>query len=102
MPRYKLTDDAREDVREIKKHSLKQFGSRVTREYRLGMQICMQRLAENRQRVSDNIEALDIQGLRYFPYMNHAIYYLFAPHGITIVGVLHQSRLPNILHQRRL
>ncbi|ATA24694.1 hypothetical protein BIY26_05995 [Brenneria goodwinii] len=100
MPRYKLTDDAREDLREIRKYSLKQFGSVVTREYLHGMQVGMQRLAENRQMGSDNTEELGIQGLWCFPYMSHTIYYLLAPHGITVVGVLHQSRLPNILRWR--
>ena len=33
MVNYKLTDDAREDLRELKAFSLRQFGTLITREY---------------------------------------------------------------------
>lgn len=96
MPRYKLTDDARKDLCEIRNYSVKQFGLIVTREYLHGMRICLQRLAENRQMGSDNIAELGILGLWCFSYISHTIYYLFAPYGITV----DQRRLPNILRGR--
>jgi toxin ParE1/3/4 len=45
MVNYKLTDDAREDLCEIKGFSLRQFGSLTTREYLAGMRVTMQHLA---------------------------------------------------------
>ena len=97
MPHYRLTEDAREDLREIKKYSLKQFGALVTRDYLVGMQVCMKRLAENSRMGTGNIEGIDIKGLWHFIYVSHTIYYLPEPYGITVVGILHQSRLPNKL-----
>ncbi|ROP50081.1 toxin ParE1/3/4 [Enterobacter sp. BIGb0383] len=102
MPRYQLTDDAREDLREIKKYSLKQFGVLVTRDYLAGLQVCMQRLSENSKMGTSNTEGIDIKGLWHFIYVSHTIYYLPASHGITIVGILHQSRLPDRLRLRGL
>lgn len=100
MSRYTLTDDARHDLLAIKRWSVKQFGGAITGEYLRGMQACMQSLAENRHAGRDCSQTLYLEGLRAFPYINHMVYYLFAPEGLTVVGVLHQSRLPERLQHR--
>lgn len=101
MANDKLTDDAREDLRELKAFSLRQFGTLTTREYLAGMRATMQHLANMPGMGTNEVEnlRLDIWG---FPYMSHTIYYQSAADGIAIIGVIHQSRLPTLLLNRRI
>lgn len=99
MARYKLTDDARTDLREIKDYSREKYGITMTAEYLKGMQNTLQRLAENPGIGCD--ETTDLMPDVYsFPCLSQRIYYLITPEGITIIGIVHQSRLPNHLRKR--
>lgn len=97
MANYKLTDDAREDLRELKAFSLRQFGTLTTREYLA----TMQHLANMPGMGTNEVESLGLD-IWSFPYMSHTIYYQRAADGISIIGVVHQSRLPTLLLNRRI
>lgn len=99
MACYKLTEDAREDLREIKGFSLKQFGGLVARDYLAGMRVTLQHLAEMPHMGTNEAEDL-LPGVWSFPYMSHAIYYRVVTEGITVIGIIHQSRLPRRLLNR--
>jgi len=99
MACYKLTEDAREDLREIKGFSLKQFGALVTRDYLAGLRVTLQHLAQMPRMGSDEAQYLQ-PGVWSFPYMSHAIYYCIVADGITVIGIIHQSRLPRRLLNR--
>lgn len=95
----KLTADAREDLREIKGFSLKQFGALVAHDYLAGMRVTLHHLAEMPHMGVDESEDL-LPGIWSFPYMSHAIYYQMATNGICVIGIIHQSRLPRRLLNR--
>lgn len=101
MANYKLTDDAREDLRELKAFSLRQFGTLTTREYLVGMRVTMQHLANMPGMGTNEVASLGLD-IWSFPYMSHTIYYQSAADGISIIGVVHQSRLPTLLLNRLL
>ncbi|HEJ9055955.1 TPA: type II toxin-antitoxin system RelE/ParE family toxin [Serratia fonticola] len=101
MVNYKLTDDAREDLCEIKGFSLRQFGSLTAREYLAGMRVTMQHLANMPGMGTNEVESLGLD-IWSFPYMSHTTYYQRAADGISIIGVVHQNRLPTLLLNRRI
>lgn len=100
MTTFTLTNNAKEDMKELKNYSLKQFGPKVTHEYLSGMLTTLQSLADNWQVGRNEAEVLNIPDVRSFPYMRHMIYYISTPPNIVIIGVLHQRRLPYILQCR--
>ncbi|HKM96688.1 MAG TPA: type II toxin-antitoxin system RelE/ParE family toxin [Buttiauxella sp.] len=100
MAGYKLTEDAQQDLRELKGFSLQQFGKLVTREYLAGMRITMQHLAN--MPGMGTLESVTLHtGVWSFPYMSHMLFYKKAETGIVVIGILHQSRLPELLLKRR-
>lgn len=101
MANYKLTDDAREDLRELKAFSLRQFGTLTTREYLAGMRAILQHLANMPGMGTNEVESLGLD-IWSFPYMSHTVYYQRAADGISISGIVHQSRLPTLLLNRRI
>ncbi|MCT4715688.1 type II toxin-antitoxin system RelE/ParE family toxin [Enterobacteriaceae bacterium H18W14] len=99
MARFKLTEDAREDLREIKGFSQKRFGALVAREYLAGMRITLQHLAAMPGIGTDETAEL-LAGVWSFPYMSHTIYYQPVAEGISVIGIIHQSRMPGLLLKR--
>ncbi|MEW7312737.1 type II toxin-antitoxin system RelE/ParE family toxin [Buttiauxella gaviniae] len=99
MACYKLTEDAHEDLREIKGFSQKQFGAIVARDYLAGMRVILQHLATMPGMGTDETADL-FPGVWSFPYISHTIYYQLATDGITVIGIIHQSRLPRVLRSR--
>ncbi|WP_398460122.1 type II toxin-antitoxin system RelE/ParE family toxin [Sodalis praecaptivus] len=100
MATFTLTNNAEEDMKELKSYSLKQFGKKVTHEYLSGMLTTLQSLTDNWQVGRNEAEVLNIPDVRSFPYMRHMIYYISTPPNIVVIGILHQSRLPCILQHR--
>lgn len=100
MACYKLTEESREDLREIKGFSLKQFGAVVSRDYLQGMQAILQHLADMTRMGTDETEEL-LPGVWSFPYMSHTIYYRIVSDGIAVIGIIRQSRLPRRLLNRK-
>jgi len=99
MAGYKLTEDAQEDMRELKEYSLRQFGTLVTREYLAGMRVTLQHLATMPAMGTDESGYM-FAGAWSFPYMSHTLYYQKADGGIVVIGVILQSRLPESLLKR--
>lgn len=100
MAGYKLTEEAREDLRELKGFSLKQFGNLMTREYLVGMRVTLQHSAKMPGMGMDESDDL-FPGVWSFPYMSHMLYYQKAEAGIVVIGIIHQSRMPELLLKRR-
>jgi toxin ParE1/3/4 len=99
MAQYKLTEDAQEDLRELKEFSLKRFGRLVTREYLAGLRVTLQHLAKMPDMGTNESEDL-MPGVWSFPYVSHTLYYQKIEAGIVVIGLLHQSRLPELLLKR--
>lgn len=100
MAHYKFTYSALEDLHEIKKFSLKQFGPLIAREYLDGMRTIMRHLVNMPTMGCHEVEEL-WPGVWSFPYVSHTIYYQPVSNGILIIGIIHQSRLPKRLLRRQ-
>ncbi|WP_158783222.1 type II toxin-antitoxin system RelE/ParE family toxin [Pantoea sp. BAV 3049] len=99
MARFTLTQDAQENMCEIKGYSIREFGQGVAKEYLSAMRTTFQRLADNPETGHDETASFwpDVFS---FPCVIHTVYYILNPGGITVIGVIHQSRLPGLLPSR--
>jgi len=96
MARFRLTRLAKNQLLEIARYTLKQWGKEQRDKYLGELDQAFHQLAQNpsQGRACDEIA----QGLLRFRKASHYIYYFQDEHGIIIVGVLHGS----MDHKRRL
>ncbi len=89
MPRYKLTQKAELDLVGIIDHTIANWGAAQAEHYAAGLERMAAMLADRPAlgRPRDKIA----QGLLVFPYEQHLLFYYKAPHGITVVRILHGS-----------
>lgn len=88
MPRYELTLDAEDDLREIIAYSQETWGGLQTIRYIDGLESLAGRLAAY-PKMGSNRSAL-LEGVLSFPYQSHTLFYLEESFGITILRILHQ------------
>jgi len=92
MPAYRLTPDAQSDLIEIRRHTVKQWGSAQSKKYLAELRKVIRLLAEtpslgkSRPDVGVNVSS--------FPYVSHVIYYLVHEQQLVIFGVLHKRMVP--------
>ena len=92
MPRYEFTEHAERDLDTITDHTLTRWGQAQTDKYLGGLEALAQSLATNPD-LGVHRDSL-FEGLICFPYISHILYYIKAPHGITIIRVLHKRMDP--------
>lgn len=91
MPKYTLTTEAQQSLREIKKYSLNRFGEKRTVLYLKTIRDRMIFLAKNPKRGRERPDLFtDWLCYSYFE-GSHTIFYEIKPTGIVILDVLHQS-----------
>ncbi|MBV4367676.1 type II toxin-antitoxin system RelE/ParE family toxin [Erwinia phyllosphaerae] len=100
MARIVFTDDAREDLREIKDYSIRTWGKAIAKNYLLSLQVALKLLAENPGIGHDEQENLWPEVFS-FPCASHMIYYTAIKGGVLVIAVIPQSRLPKVLLQRK-
>lgn len=93
MASYRLTGEAQSDIREIRDYTLSNWGMQQSTDYLVRLRQVLTNLTEmpgiGQHRVED-----PGNGVYSFPYLSHMIYYATANSEITILAVLHQSRVP--------
>jgi toxin ParE1/3/4 len=99
MGKFTLTDEAKEDMKEVKAHSLTQWGPTVTKAYLQGMRVTMQMLADHPLGIDISSETWP--GVCYWPYESHCLYFLRAPEGIQVIAVIHHARLPKAVKKHQ-
>ncbi|MCP1436644.1 toxin ParE1/3/4 [Erwinia persicina] len=99
MGKYTLTDDAKQDVEEIKAYSMETWNRETAKAYLTGMRLAIQRLADN-PGIGEDASDNTWPGVRSWPYERHYIFFVPNPEGVTVVGILHQSRLPKAFKKR--
>ena len=102
MLSYKFTPDARTDLLNIRKYTLKTWGKEQSTKY-------LQELNKTLQLLSDSptigIQRTDISLTTFsFPYASHIIYYTLDNDFLIIFAVLHKNMVPekhiaNRVHQ---
>lgn len=89
MPRYRITPRAFEDIKNIGRYTLRQWGRSQRDIYLRGLDARFTWLAENPQagRRRDEIAL----GYRSFAHEAHIVFYLISDDAIDIIGVPHQA-----------
>jgi toxin ParE1/3/4 len=89
---YRLTPDAQADLREIRLYTLDRWGAERSRAYLEGLTQTLDTLCTMPKmgRPQEEIR----QGLRSHLHRSHCIYYLLIFDTLYVLGVLHQSRVP--------
>ncbi|MCU8586120.1 type II toxin-antitoxin system RelE/ParE family toxin [Erwinia pyrifoliae] len=101
MGKFTLTDDAKEDMKEMRAYSVQQWNKEVAKVYLEGMRLTMQMLA-NHPDIGDDVSDRLGAGVRSWLYQSHHLYIVSASAGVTAIGILHQTRLPSTLKKREI
>lgn len=88
MSRYRVSRKAQDDLRDIGRHTQRQWGRDQRRRYLSGIDAQFGLLADNPDLAPDRPEFSP--PVRFFPYRQHVIVYLPETDGILVVRVLHR------------
>jgi toxin ParE1/3/4 len=92
MPGFRLTPDAQSDLFEIRRFTIKQWGSVQSQKYLSELQQTLRLLAEtpslgkSRPNVGSSVLS--------FPCLSHVIYYVVHEKQLVVFGVLHKRMVP--------
>jgi len=92
MLSYRLTPDAQTDLIEIRRFTVKQWGTAQSQKYLLELRQTIRLLAEtpslgkSRPDVGSNVLS--------FPHVSHVIYYVVHEQQLIVFGVLHKRMVP--------
>ncbi|WP_343554554.1 type II toxin-antitoxin system RelE/ParE family toxin [Pantoea sp.] len=93
MANYQLTDEARQDLIDIRRFTLHRWGDAQSVTYLRRLQDSLRALSEMPTMGKSRAEDLAAEVMS-FPYACHMVYYQISQQGIIILAVLHQSRVP--------
>ena len=93
MSRYKFTLQAQQDLMQIRRFTLKQWGSKQSRMHLEDLKKTVVLISEMPLIGRHCVEDLG-KDIYRFLYSSHAIYYLVMPDLIIIIAILHQSMVP--------
>ncbi|WP_145500021.1 type II toxin-antitoxin system RelE/ParE family toxin [Yersinia bercovieri] len=89
---YRLTPDARTDLIEIRRYTVKQWGLAQSQKYIAELRRTIHLLTVNpylgKHRLDVGLDVLS------FPHASHVIYYLLHEQQLIVFGVLHKHRVP--------
>ena len=91
MPDYRLTPDARSDLIEIRRYTLKQWGRSQSQKYLSELRQIIRLLAETPTIGKHRPEVAS--GVFSFPHVSHVIYYVVHAHQLVVFGVIHKRML---------
>ena len=92
MPAFRLTPDAQDDLIEIRRYTLQQWGAEQSKKYlreirnTLGLLAETPALGKSRPDVGANVHS--------FPQGSHIIYYVVHEQQLVVFGVLHKRMVP--------
>ena len=92
MYSLKLTKDARSDLSDIRRYTIKQFGESQYQAYRSRLEIGLQHLIEHPE-IGFEVDELEA-GYRCLAVQHHRIFYRIDKKVVWVVAILHESRLP--------
>lgn len=90
MNRYQLTSEAKQDLIQIRRFTVKQWGSMQSRIYLEELKKIMELISEMPLMGKNCADDLG-KDIYRFLYGSHAIYYVTTPNQIIVIAILHQS-----------
>ena len=90
MGEYRLSDQARKQVRDIGHFTIKRFGLYQAKAYHAGLERTFGLLADFPEMGADVAELL--VGARRFRFQSHFIFYTAEPGGVLIRAVIHTAQ----------
>ena len=100
MHSYRLTPQAQEDLKDIRRHTRQEWGEQQTKDYLEGLRSTFQMLLKMPNMGRSRADDLN-EGIFSYPYASHMIYYKQAEDDLIIVAVLHERMVPsNHLEER--
>lgn len=90
MIRFKLTERALRDLREISSYTKREWGAEQERRYRQQLELELQKLSLNAN-IGRSREDVGF-GVRSFRVGSHIAFYVHGDDGITVLRLLHPSR----------
>ena len=92
MPSYRFTQDARVDLLNIRKYTLKTWGREQSTKYLQELNNTLQLLSDS---PSIGIQRTDISLTTFsFPCASHIIYYTLNNNSLIVFAVLHKNMVP--------
>ena len=99
MAKFHLTNDAKQDLINIRHYTVEQWGSEQSKKYLLELQQTILLLTESPNIGKKRPDVLT--DTLSFPHSSHIIYYLQKENSLLIFAVLHKSMVPNPHLDRR-
>lgn len=90
---YRLTGEAQRDLISIRDYTLRNWGTKQSRDYLTRLRTVLIRLAEMPTMGQNRTEELG-EEIYSFPHISHMIYYIAEGADILILAILHQSQVP--------
>jgi len=89
MPRYRLSGEAQNDIREISLYTRENWGNKQAKRYLVELAAGFENIARSPKlgKARDEIE----RGIRSFPVSRHTVFYRTVSECVEIVRVLHTS-----------
>ena len=89
---FRLTLDAQQDLRAIRRHTVDTWGQEQSRKYLEGMRDTLELLAEF---PGQGLDRSDVgEEVFSFPYGSHMLYYRIEKKQLVVFAVLHQRMVP--------
>ena len=89
---FRLTRDAQQDLKAIRRYTVNTWGQEQSRKYLQGAREAMELLAEF---PGQGLVRLDVgEGVFSFPYGSHMLYYRLEKKQLVVFAVLHQRLVP--------
>tara|TARA_R110002020_G_scaffold350210_1_gene563617 strand:+ start:28380 stop:28682 length:303 start_codon:yes stop_codon:yes gene_type:complete len=89
---FRLTRDAQQDLKAIRRYTVDTWGQEQSRKYLQGARETMELLAEF---PAQGLARLDVgEGVFSFPYGSHMLYYRLEKKQLVVFAVLHQRMVP--------
>jgi toxin ParE1/3/4 len=101
MLKWRLSEEAENDMREIRRFSMRYWGEEQSGRYIKAIRAKLELLAQNPHIGMDRGDDLGA-GIRSIFIGSHTIYYEFDKKMLTIKAILHQSMTPNLHLQGKL
>ncbi len=95
MTRLIFTDEAKQDLLDIRQYTHIKWGNLQTKTYLNELRNTLKRLQEQPLIGVDRSQDLG-EGIKSFPYVSHMIYYRIQKSDLVVLAVLHQTMVPSL------